>query len=67
MKTSSAKRTFRTPSLEAGQTYYYVLRAEIVRDGKTYSETKRILVRAGDELAESFKDLASETKAVASR
>ena len=47
MKTSAAKRTFNTPTLEEGQLYYYILRAELTRDGQTYSETKRVIVRSG--------------------
>jgi uncharacterized protein (TIGR03000 family) len=57
MKTLSAKRVFRTPSLEPGQTYYYILRAEVARDGKSLSQTKRILVRAGEEVQTALRDL----------
>ena len=41
-------RAFRTPALAAGRDYYYELRAEVVRDGKTLSRTRRVVVRAGD-------------------
>jgi uncharacterized protein (TIGR03000 family) len=51
-------RTFRTPALEAGKPYYYVVRAEIVRDGKTESETRYVAVGAGTEIAVSFPDLS---------
>ncbi len=57
MSTKSATRTFRTPQLNPGQTYYYIVRAELVRDGKTYNQTRQILVRAGDEIQTSFPDL----------
>jgi uncharacterized protein (TIGR03000 family) len=57
MSTKSARRTFRTPELNPGQTYYYIVRAELVRDGKTYNQTRQILVRAGDEIQTSFPDL----------
>src|SRR5436190_218533 len=40
MKTTAARRVFNTPTLEKGQTYYYILRAEMAIDGKTVSETK---------------------------
>jgi len=46
---TSASRSFATPTLELGQEYYYTLTAEIVRDGKTLSATKRVAVRAGEE------------------
>src|SRR4029077_3509764 len=47
MKAASGQRIFRTPSLEKGQAYYYILRAEVDRDGKTQTATKRVIVRAG--------------------
>jgi uncharacterized protein (TIGR03000 family) len=45
----SALRTFLSPPLERGQTYYYMLRAETVRNGQTLSTSKRVVVRAGQE------------------
>jgi len=57
IKASSARRAFSTPTLELGQSYYYVVRAEVERDGKTYELTKRIIVRAGEQVNASFKDL----------
>jgi uncharacterized protein (TIGR03000 family) len=57
MKTESNRRTFRTPQLEKGQAFYYMLRVEVVRDGKTQSETKRVIVRAGEEVRASFPEL----------
>jgi uncharacterized protein (TIGR03000 family) len=63
MKTTSEKRVFRTPQLQPGQAYYYILRAEVERDGKTISETKRIIVRAGEEVSARFPELGAETTA----
>lgn len=57
MKATSAVRSFNTPGLQPGQTYYYMLRAEVVRDGKTLEETQRILVRAGETVRASFPQL----------
>jgi uncharacterized protein (TIGR03000 family) len=57
MQTTSERRVFNSPRLEQGQTYYYVLRAEVVRDGNTQSETKRVLVHAGEVVQASFLDL----------
>jgi len=59
MKTMSARRVFNTPTLDKGQTYYYILRAEMAIDGKTVSETKRVLVRAGEEVKANFAELAA--------
>jgi uncharacterized protein (TIGR03000 family) len=60
MKTASAKRTFNTPALQQGQQYYYILRAEVVLDGKTYTETQRVLVRAGEQTRATFPELESQ-------
>jgi uncharacterized protein (TIGR03000 family) len=61
MKTTSGKRVFRTPSLEMGRAYYYVLRAEVVRYGKVYSQNKRVIVRSGEDVKASFADLVNDT------
>jgi uncharacterized protein (TIGR03000 family) len=55
--TTEGARTFETPKLEAGRSYYYTLRAEMVRDGKTHSEDKRVVVEAGKEVKVEFTDL----------
>lgn len=57
MKTQSGKRTFRTPALEKGQAYFYVLRAEVVREGKVQTQTRRVIVRGGEEITASFRNL----------
>jgi uncharacterized protein (TIGR03000 family) len=62
---NSGRRTFQTPALDRTQTYYYEVRAEVMRDGKPVSETKRVIVRAGEVVQASFKDLGSESVAAA--
>jgi uncharacterized protein (TIGR03000 family) len=57
MKTGSERRSFTTPTLEKGETYYYVLKVEVIRDGKPVTETKKILVKAGDEIKADFKEM----------
>jgi uncharacterized protein (TIGR03000 family) len=47
-------RTFRTPELTAGEQFVYTLKAEVVRDGKTLSESKQVIVTAGAETSASF-------------
>ncbi len=59
MQTTSERRVFNSPRLEQGQTYYYILRAEVVRDGQTLSDTKRVLVHAGEVIQASFRDLTA--------
>jgi uncharacterized protein (TIGR03000 family) len=65
MKTTAESRTFNTPRLDRGQTYFYEVRAEVVRDGKPVSETKRVLVRAGEDVRVSFDTLEGPTVATA--
>jgi uncharacterized protein (TIGR03000 family) len=55
MKSNS--RVFRTPKLDPKLSYYYDVTAEVVRDGKTVSSTKRVIVRAGEEVHTAFADL----------
>ena len=62
MKTNSTRRTFNTPKLEAGESYYYVLRAELQLDGKTIAENQRVIVRAGETARASFKELEAVAK-----
>ena len=60
---TSSERSFDTPPLERGKSFSYTLKAEIIRDGKTVSETKRIAVEAGRTVSVEFAKLP----AVASR
>jgi len=55
---TSARREFISPPLDAKQSYFYNLKAELVRDGKTYDETRRVTVKAGKQTRASFPDLA---------
>jgi uncharacterized protein (TIGR03000 family) len=50
-------RTFETPRLEPGRSYFYTLRAELVRNGQTHAEDKRVVVEAGKEVNVEFTDL----------
>jgi uncharacterized protein (TIGR03000 family) len=44
---TSESRVFESPSLPPGKTFYYVLKATVVRDGETETVTKEVAVRAG--------------------
>ena len=46
---TSGSRVFESPGLTPGKTYYYELKATVVRDGKTETVTKNALVRAGED------------------
>jgi uncharacterized protein (TIGR03000 family) len=49
-------KTFITPELDPSQAYYYMVRVEMTRDGKPLSETRRVIVRAGETVTELFRD-----------
>lgn len=57
IKSASDRREFNVPPLEQGQAYYYMVRVAVERDGQTVSQTKRIIVRAGEEVVANFKDV----------
>jgi uncharacterized protein (TIGR03000 family) len=46
---TSNVRVFASPSLEPGKDFYYTLRGELVRDGRTLSASQIVKVRAGQE------------------
>ena len=46
---TSSARTFQTPELPTGKYFAYTLTAEITRDGKSVTQTEKIIVRAGQE------------------
>jgi uncharacterized protein (TIGR03000 family) len=59
---TSERRVFVSPELNAGQEYHYTLKAEWVRDGKTVEVAKQVTVIAGQETKvslESATDVAS--------
>jgi uncharacterized protein (TIGR03000 family) len=49
MTSTSERRVFVSPALEAGKTYGYTLTGELARNGKTVTVSKQIEVRAGEE------------------
>lgn len=60
MNNASGVRSFNTPELEPGQAYYYMVRVETVRDGKPVSESRRVIVRAGQVARADFKEMATD-------
>lgn len=65
------ERPFYTPSLTPGRKFYYEAKAEMVINGETIVEEKRVIVQAGDDLNESFPKLiaaaAKKPEAVATK
>lgn len=57
VKAAAGLLTLGTPPLEPGEVYFYMVRIERMHDGQPHSETRRILVRAGQVARADFKDL----------
>jgi len=62
---SGARRIFQTPQLIAGQSYYYELKAEVIRDGRTVSAQQRLVLRPGDVATANFAELGRTGDATA--
>lgn len=56
-KSTSERRTFSTPDLNKGDVYYYELRVELVRDGETFTENKKVTLTAGDVIRADFREI----------
>jgi uncharacterized protein (TIGR03000 family) len=52
----AASKTFTTPELVPNQAYYYMVRIEMTREGKPVTETRRVIVRAGETATETFRE-----------
>jgi uncharacterized protein (TIGR03000 family) len=53
------ERAFYTPPLEAGKKFFYDLKAELVVNGKTVTEEKKVIVEAGANITEEFTKLTA--------
>jgi uncharacterized protein (TIGR03000 family) len=60
---TSGTRSFDTPKLEPGREYSYVLKAEVERDGKMRTDTRRVVFQAGKEVSVDFGKLDGVTTA----
>jgi uncharacterized protein (TIGR03000 family) len=56
VRSDAATQVFATPALDPSQAYYYTVRVETIRDGKPQSETRRVIVRAGETVHETFRE-----------
>jgi uncharacterized protein (TIGR03000 family) len=54
---TSSKRSFDTPQLEPGRAYVYTVRAEVVRNGKTKSEIRKVEMQAGRQVQVDFAEM----------
>ena len=48
------KQTFETPKLNPGKRYFYTVKADLVKGGKTTSETRRVGIMAGKSVTVDF-------------
>jgi uncharacterized protein (TIGR03000 family) len=55
----SETRSFETPQLKADKEYRYTLRAEVVRNGQTVSEIKKVVFKAGQPVDVEFKEIGA--------
>jgi len=56
-------RQFHTPELPRGQAFFYEVKAVVEVNGKSEVEEKRVVVKAGESLRESFPRLIASVKA----
>jgi uncharacterized protein (TIGR03000 family) len=56
---TSSTRSFETPALDPGRKYFYTLTAEVVRDGRPVSDSRRVQLQAGKEVKVDFRDVAA--------
>lgn len=61
----SDTRQFHTPDLPSGKAFYYELRADLVVNGKLETESKKVVVKAGERATQSFPKLIAAAKAAA--
>ena len=53
---TTGERAFNTPVLQPGQTYYYTLKMQLQRQGNPVTESKRVLVSAGQNVTVTFHE-----------
>ena len=51
---TGSRREFYSPRLSVGSTFYYTLKAEVMREGKAVTMEKRIQFRAGERIDVTF-------------
>lgn len=55
---NSGERAFNTPALQPGQRYYYTLRVELDQDGDTITDSRRVLMAAGENIRVDFSSIS---------
>ena len=57
ISTASNQRVFNTPTLRPELTYYYIVRAELNRNGQIYSSSQLVSLRSGQIIQATFSNL----------
>ncbi len=60
---TSAERSFSTPALQPGQSYFYTLRIQVQRQGAPTTDSQRVTVTAGQNVTVTFPNPAPVTTA----
>ncbi len=66
-RSTSERRSFSTPQLNQGDTYYYELRVELVRNGEPITQTRKVTLKAGDVIKADFTEMEKLATARASQ
>lgn len=56
MQSTSSRRVFAIPTVDDGQSYRYQIRAEVIRNGKTYTDNREVEFRAGQTIKAFFAE-----------
>jgi uncharacterized protein (TIGR03000 family) len=51
---TGTRRSFKTPPLKPGSSFYYTVRARWTRDGKPIDQTRKVVVKAGASVRVDF-------------
>ncbi len=62
MQSTSTERKFTSPTIAAGESFYYTIRVVIEKDGKEVADTRRVTVKAGETSRLSFDNLFDRTR-----
>ena len=56
---TTTKRVLETPKLQAGQSYYYTLQAQVIRNGETITESRRVVFESDKNVRVDFQKLGA--------
>ena len=56
---TSAVRTFNTPPLDRGRSYFYTMRVQLNRNGETASDSQRVMIAAGSRVEVDFTSVGA--------